>query len=141
MNERRITLMDPARFWGVNPWDEFLKDFVPVQTGEMEMYEDDNNVVVKIKAAGFEPDQVEISIEGKVLSITGKLEQEKEEQDEKRKYYYKEMRNESFTRSISLPTSVKSDAVKAEMKNGILRVVLPKAEEVKPKKISISLKS
>jgi HSP20 family protein len=120
--------------------DDLMKDFVPVQTGEMEMYEDDDNVVVKLKAAGFEPEQIDISIEGKVLSITGKIEQEKEEEDPKRKYYYKEMRNESFTRSISLPTSVKSEAIKAEMKNGILRVTLPKAEEVKPKKISINVK-
>ena len=140
MNDRRITLMDPARFCTANLWDDFLKDFVPVQTGEMEMYEDDDNVVVKMEAAGFEPDQIDISIEGKVLSITGKIEMEKEEEDKKRKYYYKEMRNESFTRSITLPTSVKSEDIKAEMKNGILKVTLPKAEEVKPKKISINVK-
>lgn len=140
MNDRRITLMDPSRFWTANLMDDLMKDFVPVQTGEMEMYEDDENVVVKMKAAGFEPEQIDISIEGKVLSITGKIEQEKEEEDTKRKYYYKEMRNESFTRSISLPTSVKSEAIKAEMKNGILKVTLPKAEEVKPKKISINVK-
>lgn len=132
--------MDPTRFWTANPWDEFLKDFVPVQTGEMEMYEDEENVVIKLKAAGFEPEQIDISIEGKVLTITGKIEMEKEEEDKKRKYYYKEMRNESFSRSISLPTSVKSEAIKAEMKSGILKVTLPKAEEAKPKKISISVK-
>lgn len=140
MNDRRITLMDPARFWTANIWDDFIKDFVPVQTGEMEMYEDDDNVVVKLKAAGFEPEQIDISIEGKVLSITGKIEMEKEEEDNKRKYYYKEMRNESFTRSITLPTTVKSEEIKAEIKNGILKVTLPKAEEVKPKKISINVK-
>jgi len=140
MNDRRITLMDPTRFWTANLWDDFMKDFVPVQTGEMEMYEDDDNVVVKLKAAGFEPEQIDISIEGKVLSITGKIEMEKEEEDNKRKYYYKEMRNESFTRSITLPTTVKSEEIKAEIKNGILKVTLPKAEEVKPKKISINVK-
>ena len=140
MNDRRITLMDPGRFWTANLWDDFMKDFVPVQTGEMEMYEDDDNVVVKLKAAGFEPEQIDISIEGKVLSITGKIEMEKEEEDNKRKYYYKEMRNESFTRSITLPTTVKSEDIKAEIKNGILKVTLPKAEEVKPKKISINVK-
>jgi len=140
MNDRRITLMDPTRFWTANLWDDFMKDFVPVQTGEMEMYEDDDNVVVKLKAAGFEPEQIDISIEGKVLSITGKIEMEKEKEDNKRKYYYKEMRNESFTRSITLPTTVKSEEIKAEIKNGILKVTLPKAEEVKPKKISINVK-
>ncbi len=140
MNDRRLTLMDPTRFWTANWMDDLMKDFVPVSTGELEMYEDDDKVVVKLKAAGFTPEQIEISIEGKVLTITGKFEQEKEEEDKKRKYYYKEMRNESFSKSISLPTSVKSDQVQAEMKNGILKVLLPKVEEVKPKKIAISVK-
>lgn len=116
-----------------------MKDMVPANTGELEMYEDEDNVVVKMKAAGFEPDQIDISIEGKMLTVTGKAETEKEEEDKKRKYYYKEMHNESFTRSISLPTSVKTDAVKAEFKNGILHISMPKIEEAKPKKISISV--
>jgi HSP20 family protein len=140
MNDRRITLFDPSRFWNANLWDDFSKDFVPVATGEMEMYEDDNDVVVKLKAAGFTPEQIEISIEGKMLTITGKAELEKEEENKQKKYYYKEMRNESFTRSVSLPTSVKTDSVNAEFKNGILKISMPKVEEVKPKKISINVK-
>jgi HSP20 family protein len=140
MNDRRIAMFDPSRFWTANAWDDFAKDMVPASTGELEMFEDDDNVVVKMKAAGFTPEQIDISIEGKVLTITGKAESEKEEEDKKRKYYYKEMHNESFSRSVSLPTSVKTEAVKAEFKNGILQVTMPKVEEVKPKKISITVK-
>jgi HSP20 family protein len=92
-----------------------------------------------MKAAGFTPEQIDISIEGKVLTITGNAETEKQEEDKQRKYYYREMHNESFTRSISLPTSVKTDAVKAEFKNGILHIKMPKIEEAKPKKISINV--
>lgn len=139
MNDRRIALVDPSRFWTANVWDDFMKDMAPVSGGEIEMYEDEENVVVKMKAAGFEPEQIDVSIEGKVLTVTGKVESEKEEEDKKRKYYYKEMRNESFTRSISLPTSVKSDEVKAEFKHGILKIKMPKIEEAKPKKISINV--
>ena len=133
-------MFDPSHFWNANLWDDFSKEFVPVSTGELEMYEDDNNVVVKMKAAGFTPEQIEISIEGKMLTITGKAELEKKEEDIQKKYYYREMHNESFTRSISLPTSVKSDAVTAEFVNGILKITMPKVEEVKPKKISINVK-
>jgi len=140
MNERRIQLLDPSRYWTANPWNDFFNDIAVTNAGEIEMYEDTDDVVVKMKAAGFNPEDIEISIEGKVLTITGKVEDEVEEEDKKRKYYYKEMRNESFTRSISLPTSVKSDEVKAEFKNGILKIKMPKVEEVKPKKISISVK-
>lgn len=131
MNDRRISLFDPNRFW--------LDDMFSVNTGEIEMYEDDANVVVKMKAAGFKPEQIDISIEGKVLTITGKVEAEKEEEDKKRKYYYREMRNESFTRSIGLPSNVKADKVEATFKNGILELNMPKVEEEKPKKISINV--
>jgi len=140
MNERRIQLIDPTRLWAANPWNDFFNDVTVTNAGEIEMYEDNEDVVVKMKAAGFKPEDIEISIEGKVLTVTGKVEDEVEEEDKKRKYYYKEMRNESFTRSISLPTSVKSDEVNAEFKNGILKIKMPKVEEVKPKKISISVK-
>lgn len=140
MNERRIQLVDPTRLWAANPWNDFFNDVTVTNAGEIEMYEDNDDVVVKMKAAGFKPEDIEISIEGKVLTVTGKVEDEVEEEDKKRKYYYKEMRNESFTRSISLPTSVKSDDVSAEFKNGILKIKMPKVEEVKPKKISISVK-
>lgn len=139
MNDRRIALFDPTRFWTGSAWDDFAKDMVPASTGEMEMYEDDDNVVVKMKAAGFTSDQIDVSIEGKVLTVTGKIEQEKEEEDKKRKYYYKEMRNESFARSISLPSNVKADKVKADLNNGILQIQMPKVEEAKPKKISINV--
>ncbi len=139
MNDRRIQLIDPARFWSANVWDDYMKDLLPNATGELEMYEDENNIVVKMKAAGFTPEQIEISIEGKMLTITGKSEAEKEDQDLKRKYYYREMRNESFTRSVSLPNNVKSDSVNAGFKNGILTITMPKVEEVKPKKIAITV--
>lgn len=139
MNDRRIALFDPTRFWTGNVWDDFTKDMVPAATGEMEMYEDDENVVVKMKAAGFTPEQIDVSIEGKLLTVTGKVEVEKEEEDKKRKYYYKEMRNESFARSISLPSNVKTDKVQAAFKNGILEIKMPKVEEAKPKKISINV--
>jgi HSP20 family protein len=139
MNERRLQLIDPARVWQANLWNDLFNDVKVSNAGEIEMYEDDDDVVVKMKAAGFNPEDIDISIEGKLLTITGKVEEEFKEEDKKRKYYYREMRNESFTRSISLPTSVKSDSVKAEFKNGILKISMPKIEEVKPKKISISV--
>ena len=140
MNDRRIQLIDPNRVWQANLWNDFFNDIAITNAGEIEMYEDENNVVVKMKAAGFKPEDIDISIEGKLLTLTGKIAAESEEEDKKRKYYYKEMRNESFTRSISLPTSIKSEDIKAEFENGILKISMPKIEEEKPKKISISVK-
>jgi len=139
MNDRRLQLIDPNKIWQANAWNDLFNEVSISNAGEIEMYEDDENVVVKMKAAGFKADDIDISIEGKLVTITGKAQEEIEDEDKKRKYYYREMRNESFTRSISLPTSVKSDSVKAEFKNGILKITMPKIEEAKPKKISISV--
>lgn len=140
MNDRRVTIFNPFRMMKENYWDDFMNDFVPVSVPEMEMYEDDDNVVIKLKVPGFKPEDLDISIEGKVLNITGKIEEEKEEEDTKRKYYCREMRNESFTRSVSLPTTVKADSAKADFKNGMLQLTLPKVEEVKPKRITVNVK-
>jgi HSP20 family protein len=140
LNDRGVRVLDPNRYWPIGFWNEMFPDAINTSIGEIEMYEDDNVVVVKMKAAGFNSEDIEISIEGKILTITGKFEKEEVEDDTKRKYYYREIKNESFSRSISLPTTVKSDKVEAEFKNGILKIIMPKVEEVKPKKISINVK-
>ena len=142
MNERRIQMIDPSRLnrvWPTNIWNDMFSDVAVTNPGEIEMYEDEDSVVVKMKAAGFKSEDIDISVEGKLLTITGKVEEEKVEDDKKRKYYYREMSNESFSRTISLPTTIKSDSVNAEFKNGILKITMPKVEEAKPKKISISV--
>jgi HSP20 family protein len=104
---------------------------------EIDMYEDEDNVIVELKAPGFKDEDIEINVEDDMLSITGKTTQSVEENKE-RKYYYKEMRTESFARSINLPVKVLAEKANAEFENGILKIKLPKAEEVKPKKISIT---
>ena len=135
----KITIFDPNRIFSDNFVNSFFSD-LPLAGGsntELEMYEDDNNVVVKVKAPGFKADDLDISVEGKMLTISGAAKAEEEEEDKKRKYYYKEIRNESFTRSVALPSAVKSEETKAEFKDGMLHLTLPKKEEVKPKKIQI----
>jgi len=107
----------------------------------IDMYEEeDNKVVVKLMAPGFNQDNIDISVEGNNLTITGKSELKEEEGDNKRKYYRKEIRTQSFTRTISLPSKVKAEDAVAEFKEGILILTMPKAEEAMPKKISISAK-
>jgi HSP20 family protein len=107
---------------------------------QLDMYEEGDNVIVKLKAPGFDEKSIDISIEENTLTITGNLEKEEEEEDKKRKIYRKEIRTESFTRSVSLPCKVKAERAEAKFKNGILHLVLPKAEESKPKKISVQVK-
>jgi HSP20 family protein len=98
------------------------------------MYEDADNVVVKLAVPTFNEEDLEISIEDNVLTISGSSKEEQEE-NEGKKFYYKGIKTESFSRSVSLPVRVKADVAEAEVKNGVLHITMPKAEESKASKI------
>jgi HSP20 family protein len=103
----------------------------------VDISEDKENVIIKSEMPGMSKDDVKISIQDNVLTLKGEKKQEKEEKD---KNYHRIERNYgSFCRSFQLPTSVKSDKVKASYKDGVLSVTLPKTEEVKPKEIPVSI--
>jgi len=70
-----------------------------------------------------------------MLTISSKKEEERKE--EKKGYVLKERKSAEFSRSFMLPKNVNSEKIEASMKNGILSLVIPKAEEAKPKKIEI----
>ena len=102
------------------------------------MYQTDNEFVVKASLPGIKPDEVQINVTGEVLTIKGEVKQ-KEEVKEKA-WHIREQRWGTFERSIGLPTLVVADKAKADFENGILTITLPKAEEAKPKSISIKAK-
>ena len=104
----------------------------------IDMYQTDDEVIVKAALPGFSADDVHINITGEVLTIRGELKHE-EEQKEKA-WHMREQRWGSFERAVALPTDVVADKANAEFANGILTITLPKAEEVKPKTISVKAK-
>jgi len=104
-------------------------------TPAVDMYQTDNDVVIKAALPGFKADDVQINVTGDLLTIRGELKHE-EEQNEK-SWHLREQRWGSFERSVSLPTAVVSDKAQADFANGILTITLPKAEEVKPKTITV----
>ena len=104
----------------------------------VDMYQTDNDVVVKATLPGMKADDVQINITGDVLSIKGEM-KEKNETKEKN-YHIREQRWGTFERSVMLPTSIVSDKAKAEFEDGILTITLPKAEEVKPKIVTVKAK-
>ena len=104
----------------------------------VDMYQTDEDVVVKVAMPGMKSDDVQISITGDTLSIKGET---REESNSKEKaYHIREQRWGSFERTLSLPTAVKSDKATAEFENGVLTVTLPKADVVKPKVITVKPK-
>ena len=104
----------------------------------IDMYQTNDDVIIKAVVPGFRPDQVQINVTGDVLTIRGEAKQEEENKD--RAWHIREHRFGSFERSVALPVSVVSDKATAEFENGVLTITLPKAEEVKPKTINIKAK-
>src|SRR5690606_35250946 len=104
----------------------------------VDMYQTDNEVVVKAALPGIKADEVQINVTGEILTIKGETKHEEERKE--KAYHIREQRWGSFERSIALPTEVVADKAKADFENGMLTITLPKADEVKPKTISIKTK-
>lgn len=103
-----------------------------------DVYQDKDNVYVDMEAPGIDAEKLSLTVENDVLVVEYK-EEKKTEVDEKN-YYRKEMRSRSFHRSIPLPASVQGDDASATYTNGILKVTIPKREEVKPKTVKVAVK-
>ena len=107
----------------------------------VDMYQTDDEVVVKAALPGFKADEVQINVTGDVLTLRGETKHEEEKtsspQGKDKAWHIREHRWGSFERSIALPTEVMADRAAADFENGILTITLPKAEEVKPKTISV----
>ena len=122
-------------------FDEFFtptlwEDFPTVSTTpSANVWEEGDNVHVEMALPGVKKDDIDITITKDTVSISGSR-KEKEEKDDKKKYYYRSMES-SFEQRFNLPTLVDSDKAEAELKDGVIHLTLPKAEEVKPKQIEI----
>ncbi|MEW5938609.1 MAG: Hsp20/alpha crystallin family protein [Chloroflexota bacterium] len=108
------------------------------QAPAVDLYQTDDEVVVKASLPGIKSDDVQISITGDTLTLKGEFKQEEEKKE--RAYHLREQRYGAFERTFSLPTHILADKAKAEFENGVLTVTLPKAEEVKPKMITVKAK-
>ncbi|PYV35307.1 MAG: molecular chaperone [Acidobacteria bacterium] len=101
----------------------------------VDIYETDANIVLKAELPGINPNDVEVRVEDGTLYLKGQRKFEKEVKEEN--YHRVERSYGSFVRSFPLPNSVNADDAKAEYKDGVLALTLPKREEAKPKTIKI----
>ena len=104
----------------------------------LDVYQTNDAVVVKATLPEVKPGDVEIEITGDTLTIKGESKAEKEVKKED--YLYQERRYGAFSRSIVLPSGIKTDKAEATMEDGVLTLNIPKAEEVKPKAIKVKAK-
>ncbi|PYP99342.1 MAG: molecular chaperone, partial [Acidobacteria bacterium] len=97
----------------------------------VDIYEHENNIVIKAELPGVDPKDVDIRLDNNVLTVNG--ERKLDNEVKKENYHRVERSYGAFTRSFTLPTTVDPSGIKAEYKDGVLRVTLPKREEAKPK--------
>ncbi len=103
----------------------------------VDIFELEGNIVLKAELPGVEAKDVDIRVENNVLTLRG---ERKFDNEVKRESYHRVERSYgTFSRSFTLPTVVDTGNIKAEFKEGVLRVTLPKREEAKPKQIAISV--
>jgi len=100
--------------------------------------ETNDNYYIRAEMPGIKPEDLNMTITGDSFSITG--ERKIPEENSNAKYHRREREAGKFSRIVKLPSLVQTDKVEAESKDGVLTVILPKAEEAKPKQISIKAK-
>ncbi|MBI4167205.1 MAG: Hsp20/alpha crystallin family protein [Acidobacteria bacterium] len=103
----------------------------------VDIYETENDIVLKAELPGVDPKDVEVKVEDNTLYLKGERKFEKEVANEN--YHRVERSYGSFARSFSLPNSISTEKVKAEFKDGLLTLTLPKREEAKPRTVKIDV--
>ena len=105
-------------------------------TPAIDVHETPDDLVVTAVLPGIKPDDVEITMTGQSLTLRGEFKADEEVTREQ--YLYRERRYGNFSRSIQLPVRVQGDNAEATFADGILKLRIPKAEEVKPRQIRIN---
>jgi len=125
-------------------WNRFFDPFsadVPAAkrtSPSIDIDENDNRYSLEVELPGLTEKDVEVKVEGNLLTLSSKKSEEKEEKN--RDYVLKERRSYNFSRSFVLPENVEPDKITAEFKNGLLVIDVPKAEKAKPKLLEIKVK-
>ena len=109
---------------------------VAVWTPPVDIYETDNEVVVRADLPGIDQRDLDIRLENNVLTLKGERKMEQEVKEDN--YHRIESAYGTFVRSFTLPAIVEEDKIKAEYKNGVLKIVLPKKEQAKPRQIKVA---
>ena len=109
-------------------------------TPKLDMFEEGNELVIKAELPGIRKKNLDISLEGDMLTIKAEKKEEKEEGEKGTTQYTRERRFGRYLRYMTLPTPVDAENVSATLKKGLLEIRLPKAEGPESKKIEIKTK-
>jgi HSP20 family protein len=116
-------------FGGMPAWAE--RQVLPA----LDVIENDSDITVKAEVPGCHAEDIDISVQGNTLSISGQKKQEKEEKE--KGYYYAERSYGSFRRDLTLPSEVDPNKIDASYKDGVLTIRMPKSERAKAIKVKV----
>ena len=113
--------------------EEWLTDF----EGQLniDMYQTKDNVIIKSTIAGVRPEDIDITVANDMVTIKGS--RRKEETVSQDDYFYQECYWGNFSRSVIIPVDIDSENIEADLKDGILTVIIPKAAKAKTKKVKV----
>lgn len=101
----------------------------------IDMYQTKDNVILKSTVAGVRPEDLDITVANDIVTVRGSRKREEDvSQDD---YFYQECYWGSFSRSVIVPVDIDSEHIEADLKDGILTVVIPKAAKAKTKKVKV----
>jgi len=125
------------RFFG--GWPRREEELAITAFPTVDIYEDGEGITLTADLPGIDPKAVDVKVENNTLSISGERKLEKEEK--KDQYHRIEKWYGTFNRAFTLPNTVDVEKVKAEHKNGLLRVFLPRREETKPRQVKVKVEA
>ncbi|MFO8128742.1 MAG: Hsp20/alpha crystallin family protein [Bacteroidales bacterium] len=131
------TMVD--EFFGRDRLSDFLGDRTGISTPAVNIKEGENDFQIEVAAPGLDKKDFRINVDNGVLNISSEKEEKKEDKDDE--FVRREFSYSTFSRSFSIPESVDADKIKANHKDGVLTITMPKKEESKqkpPKQIEIS---
>ena len=126
----------------INEFDRLFETPILWQTPRnqgvaLDVSEKEDIYTVKASVPGMNPDDIIITIEDNTLTMQGEFTHEEENENER--YHLRERRTGNFSRTVKFPVLVNAEAVEASYEHGVLTLIVPKAEEVKPKRIGIKV--
>ena len=122
-----------------SPWSELARtsQLLSGWTPALDVHEDKDNFVVQAELPGMKREEIDVSLHDGALSLSG--ERKTEKKYEEAEVYRTERFFGKFQRTVTLPAPVAADKVKAQYKDGVLTITLPKTEEAKPKQIDVNV--
>jgi HSP20 family protein len=141
--ENMLPTLTRSNFGNLFNWEDDFNKVLDIQSGwavnfpKLDIHEDKDSYYVDVDLAGLDKKDVSLKFKDGVLTISGERKNEKTINRED--YYRRERSFGKFERSVSLPSDVNGSAIKADFKNGVLEIKLPKLEEKKEKEITINV--